>query len=198
MSEPNTSKERFAVYSAIGENLILGSDTSANVRRKKALLLGSLGGLDGLDQLGNDLEQVAGDAVVGNLEDGSGLVLVDGDDALGILHASLVLDGAGDTQSNIDLGMDGLAGLADLVVSGDPTSVHAGTRGTHDAAQDLSQLLGQLDALIHVLGDTTANGHDEVSTDQVNQLLGGLDGLGDWSSHVCSSDLSRPPRSWST
>ena len=42
-------------------------------------LLGSLGGLDGLDQLGNDLEQVAGDAVIGNLEDGSGVVLVDGD-----------------------------------------------------------------------------------------------------------------------
>ena len=31
-------------------------------------LLGSLGGLDGLDQLGNNLEQVAGDAVIGNLE----------------------------------------------------------------------------------------------------------------------------------
>ena len=59
-------------------------------------LLGSLGGLDGLDQLGDDLEQVAGDAVIGNLEDGSGLVLVDGDDALGILHTSLVLDRAGD------------------------------------------------------------------------------------------------------
>ena len=54
-------------------------------------LLGSLGGLNGLDQLGNNLEQVALDAVVGALEDGGVAVLVDGDDALGILHAGLVL-----------------------------------------------------------------------------------------------------------
>ena len=75
--------------------------------------------------------------------------------------------------------MDGLTGLADLMVSGDPAGVHAGAGGTHDAAQDFRQLLGQLDALLHVLGDTTANGHDEVSADQVNQLLGGLDGIHD-------------------
>ena len=56
-------------------------------------LLGGLGSLDGLDQHGGDLEQVAADAVVGDLEDGSGVVLVHGDDALGVLHTGLVLDG---------------------------------------------------------------------------------------------------------
>ena len=55
---------------------------------RKPLLRG-LGSLDGLDQHGSDLEQVAADAIVSDLEDGSGVVLVDGDDALGILHASL-------------------------------------------------------------------------------------------------------------
>ena len=78
------------------------------------ILLRSLGSLDGIDEQGSDLEQVAADAVVRDLENGGGVVLIDGNDALGILHAGLVLDGAGDAQSNIDLGVHGLAGLADL------------------------------------------------------------------------------------
>ena len=145
--------------------------------RKGDRLLSSLGSLDGLDQLGNDLEQVTNDTVVSHLEDGSVLVLVHGDDALGVLHTSLVLDGAGDTQGDVDLGMDGLTGLADLVVSSDPAGVHAGTGGAHDAAQNLGQLLSQLDAALDILADATAHGHDEVGTDQVHQLLGSLDGL---------------------
>ena len=62
-------------------------------------LLRGLGSLDSLDQHRGDLEQIAADAVIGDLEDGSGVVLVDGNDALGILHTSLVLDSAGDTRS---------------------------------------------------------------------------------------------------
>ena len=42
----------------------------------------SLGSLDLLDELGNDLVQIADDAVGGNIEDGGVLVLVDGDDVL--------------------------------------------------------------------------------------------------------------------
>ncbi len=61
----------------------------------------SLSSLDGLDQLRNNLEQVAGDTVISHLKDGSGSILVHSDDALGILHTSLVLDSAGNTQSNI-------------------------------------------------------------------------------------------------
>ena len=85
---------------------------------RRELLLGSLSSLDGLDQHGGDLEQVAADAVVGDLEDGSGLALGHRDDALGILHTGFVLDGTGDAQSNIDLGVNGLAGLTDLMVGG--------------------------------------------------------------------------------
>ena len=43
------------------------------------VLLGSLGGLNGVDEHGHDLEQVALDAVVGGLEDGGVAVLVDGE-----------------------------------------------------------------------------------------------------------------------
>jgi len=88
-----------------------------------------------------------------------------------------VLDGAGDAQSNINLGVHGLAGLADLVVSRHPAGVYNSTGGTHDAAEDLGQLLGQLDAALHILADAAAHGDDHVGTDQVHQLLGGLDHL---------------------
>ena len=90
----------------------------------------SLGSLDLLDELGNDLVQIADDAVGGNIEDGGVLVLVDGDDVLGILHTGNVLDGTGDAQSNIDAGMHGLAGLADLMVSRQPALIGDGTGGT--------------------------------------------------------------------
>ena len=43
----------------------------------RKLLLRGLGSLDSLDQHGSDLEQVAADAVVGDLEDRRGVVLTD-------------------------------------------------------------------------------------------------------------------------
>ena len=108
-------------------------------------LLLSLHSLDGLDQLGDDLEQVADNAVVRDLEDRGGIVLVHRDDALGILHTGLVLDRAGDAEGDVDLRVDGLAGLADLVVSGDPAGIYARAARANNAAQNLGQLLGQLD-----------------------------------------------------
>ena len=144
-------------------------------RSRVSRSLSSLCCLDLLDQFGHDLEQVAHDAVVGNTEDGCALILVDSDDALRILHTSGVLDGTGDTQSNIDLGMHGLTGLTDLMVSGHPACIGDGTGSTHNAAaQSGSQLLSQLNALVDILADATANGDDDVGADQIDQLLSGL------------------------
>ena len=86
----------------------------------------SLGSFDLLDQFGNDLVQITDDAVGGNIEDGGVLVLVDGDDGLGVLHAGHVLDSTGDAQGNIDAGMHGLAGLADLMVGRQPARIGDG------------------------------------------------------------------------
>ena len=124
----------------------------------------SLGGLDLLDEFGNDLVQIADDAVSGNVEDGGVLVLVDGDDVLGVLHTGNVLDGTRDAQGNVDAGMHGLTGLADLVVSRQPALIGDGTGSTDNTAQSLGQLLSQLDALLGVSGDTAADGDDNVST----------------------------------
>src|SRR5216684_7385287 len=70
--------------------------------------------LHGLGQLGHDLVQVADDAQIGELEDRRVRVLVDRDDVLGVLHADLVLDRAGDAGREVQLRRDGLARLPDL------------------------------------------------------------------------------------
>ncbi len=88
---------------------------------------------------------------------------------LGVLHTGNVLNGTGDAQRNVDAGMYGSAGLADLMVGRQPALVGDGTGSTDNTAQSLSQLLGQLDALFGVSGDAAADG-DNVSTDQVDEL----------------------------
>ena len=77
--------------------------------------------LDLLDHVRNYLEQVADNTVICTLEDRSCLIAVYCNDRLRILHTSLVLDGAGDTQSNVHLGMHGLAGLTNLMVGRQPS-----------------------------------------------------------------------------
>src|SRR5687768_6891209 len=64
-------------------------------------------------QLRQDLEQVADETVIGDLEDRRLGVLVDGDDDARILHAGEVLDGARYAAGNVEVRRDDLAGLAD-------------------------------------------------------------------------------------
>src|SRR5262249_6857257 len=79
------------------------------------LIAGSAPALaDLLDRLRYDLEQVADHPEVGQLENRRLFVLVDGDDRLRRLHAGPVLDRARDTQGDVKLWRDRLAGLADL------------------------------------------------------------------------------------
>ena len=126
-------------------------------------------GFQGLNHHGNDLKEIPADAVIGSLEDRSGLILVHGDDALGVLHTGQVLDGTGDTQSDIDLGTNGLTGLADLMISREPTSIHSGTAAAYyAAAQGLGQLLGQLDASGNILTDAAADRNDDLGAGQID------------------------------
>ncbi len=110
-----------------------------NRRLKCENLLGSLCSADCFDHHRSNLEQVAADAVVCYVEDRSSIVLVNSNDALGILHTSLVLDCAGDTQSNIQLRMYGLAGLTNLMVSRQPAGVDCCTGTANNAAELSSQ-----------------------------------------------------------
>ncbi len=54
-----------------------------------------------LGDLRNGLKEIGNQPVVSNLEDGRLGVLIDGNDRLGILHTSQVLDGSRDTDGDI-------------------------------------------------------------------------------------------------
>lgn len=69
-------------------------------------------------EFGHDLEEIADEAVVRDLEDRRLLVLIDGDDDLRVLHAGQVLDRAGNADGDVELRRHDLAGLAHLPVVG--------------------------------------------------------------------------------
>src|SRR5688572_5506116 len=84
--------------------------------------------LRGFRELGQDLEDVTHDAVVGDLEDGRVGVLVDAHDHLGRRHPGQVLDGPADAAGHVERGRNRLARLADLVLVIDPAGVDDGPR----------------------------------------------------------------------
>ena len=76
------------------------------------------------DQRRDDLEQVAHDAIVGNLKNWCIRILVDSDDRIRAGHARKVLDCTGNTASDIDLGRDRFARLSDLMCVRDPSGIY--------------------------------------------------------------------------
>src|SRR5713101_4800836 len=106
-------------------------------------LLDLLGFLELLGEGGHDFEDIADDGVVGDFEDGSVLVFVDGDDGARAFHAHDVLNRAADAERKIELRRDGLAGAADLAVHGKPAFIADGPGRGDFAANGFSELLGQ-------------------------------------------------------
>src|SRR5699024_5688456 len=96
---------------------------------------------------------------------------------------------ARDAQRDVDARVDGLAGLADLVVAGQPALVGDGTGSAHDAAQHAGQFLGQGDALLDVGADAAADGNDDVGADEVDEFLGALLDVEDLDVDVVGSQL---------
>src|SRR6478735_11573896 len=88
-----------------------------------------------LDHRRKDVAQVADDAEVDEIEDRGLLVLIDGHDRLGRLHAGAVLDRARDAVGDVKLGRDRLAGLADLEAVRLPTRVHRCARRAHGGTE---------------------------------------------------------------
>src|SRR5262249_45639851 len=78
---------------------------------------------------GDELVEIADEAVIRDLEDRRFLVFVDRDDDLRILHAGEVLDRARDADRDIEVGGDDLAGLADLIIIGHEARIDGGARG---------------------------------------------------------------------
>src|SRR5512145_3019685 len=92
-------------------------------------------------ELGHDLEQVGDDPEVGDLENRRFRVLVHGDDDLRGPHSGQVLDRPRDAESQVELGRDGPAGLADLEAVRPPARIDGRARGAHGCADHAAQLL---------------------------------------------------------
>src|SRR6476646_10596955 len=138
------------------------TDVVAPFRRTSSL------SLERLDHGGNDFEQVADDAVLGDLEDRRVGVLVDGDDGLAALHADQMLDGAGDAEREIELRGDGLAAAADLALHRQPAGVADGTRGGEFRMQRLGELLRDGDLVL--LLDAAADRDDALGLGEIDRL----------------------------
>ena len=129
---------------------------------------------------------VADDAVVGDLEDGGFGVAVDGDDGLALVHAGEMLDCAGDADGDVELGLDGLAGLADLFGVGAPAGVDDGA----GCADGCAELVGEsFDVLGEAFGaaDAAAAGDDDFGFGEgdAGAALGGFAGdLEAWSGEI--------------
>ena len=54
-------------------------------------------------------EQIANNAVISNVEDGSFRIFINSNDGLRVLHADEMLYGAGDANGHVQLWRDGLA-----------------------------------------------------------------------------------------
>src|SRR4051795_4882262 len=115
--------------------------------------------LDLIGQLRDDVEQVAHNAEIDQLEDRGLGVLVDGHDRLRRLHTGPVLDGTGDADRHVELRRYGLARLADLVGVRVPAGVGRGTRRTDRSTEGVGELFDDVEVL--AIAETTATGDDD-------------------------------------
>src|SRR5664280_2220604 len=108
-------------------------------------------------QLRQELQDVSDDSNVGHLKDGSFGVLVDGDDEGTALKAGQMLERTADATCHVNLGLDRLAGRADLAGFRQPLGVDHGPGAAHRRAQRVGQLLSDGDVVF--LLDATADGN---------------------------------------
>src|SRR5271157_1000465 len=123
---------------------------------------------------------------MGKIENRSVGVGVYGNDQVRSLDAYPVLNRAGDASSDVQLWADGLAGLTDLPVRGDPTLLSQGARPAVLATQDLGEPLDQLKVL-HRL-ETHATRHYDVRKRKLGLVR---IPIGDELEHLCDNVVLR-------
>ena len=95
--------------------------------------------VDELFELRHDVEEIADQPKVGDLEDRRFGVLVDGDDGARILDAGEMLDGAGNADRHVQLRRNDLAGLPDLHVVRRVAGIDRRARSAHRSAEFVRQ-----------------------------------------------------------
>src|SRR5690625_2998053 len=104
-------------------------------------------GLEILLQFREDLEQIADESYVGDLEDRRVRIRVDGDDRAGVLDAGKMLDRPRDAHRDIETRGNDFAGLPHLQIVGDEAGVHRRARGPYRRAQLVGQTVDDLEVL---------------------------------------------------
>src|SRR5215470_4606169 len=118
---PAIGRSSFSANSRATSWIILCSSLSSRSIASLRLFHQQL--LELLLERGGDLEQIAHDAEVGDLEDRRLRVLVDGADHLGRAHPREMLDSARDPEPEIQLRRDGSSRLTDLEAMWPPARV---------------------------------------------------------------------------
>src|SRR5256886_1819458 len=117
-------------------------------------------GVELANQFRDDLEQVADDSVVGDLEERGLRVDVDDEDLLRLLHPGEVLYGATDADRDVELRPDRHPGLADLERLRDPSAVDRLARRGDRSAEPIRELLQHREVLR--VGEPVSSAHDDV------------------------------------
>src|SRR5215831_2369243 len=116
--------------------------------------------LDFFNQWRYDIEQVAHDCVISDLENWCLRILIDSDDCARALHPNNVLNRTADAERQVELGRNGLSGGPDLAVHGQPSGIADRARGREISAKGIRQLLGNVDILL--LFDAAADCNDDL------------------------------------
>src|SRR5882762_7088421 len=118
-----------------------------------------------------DLEDIAHDPVLGDGEDRSARIGVDGDDSADVLHPCKVLNRPGDAHRQVQLaGARGLAGLAELAALGKPAGIGDRARAAENRTDRLRQLPEAFD--VRLLADAAADSQDELGRRHID-IVGG-------------------------
>ena len=92
--------------------------------------------------------QIADHTEVAVLEDRSVLILVDRKDVLRVLHSDLVLNRAGDSERQVEVGGNRLTGLPDLSRVRIPTGIDHGAGSRNGSAHGIGKGLGYREVLL--------------------------------------------------
>src|SRR5690625_1087245 len=103
--------------------------------------------LDFINELGHDLKEVTDHTEVCHVKNWGVFVFVDGNNGLGGLHTSQVLDSTRDSYSDVEIWRYGYTGLADLEIRWNVSGVHSGTRGADGSVELVGQVLDEFEVL---------------------------------------------------
>src|SRR6185369_16691280 len=96
----------------------------------------------------NNVEEIAHDSIIRDVEDRHLAVLVDGDNRLRVLHPDDMLNRSRDTNGQVQFRRDCLPRAADLPIHRQPLVVANWTRGGNLRTHCLGELLNHLDVFL--------------------------------------------------